>query len=797
MTLADDGGEEEDKQSVSSDEKADKAQERQKRVSFNELKDVEDGGNQLRSSSVLADHHEEEKQIDDSSSIPSQERPNLVSFNDIIEDGGEEEVEEEEIDQFRSSMSSGDAYIPRREDEDDEEEEIDQFRSSMSSGDTYIPRREDEDDEEEERDQVRSSMSSGGTYIPHRRQGIKASTVPSILYDEENDSYNEFSSRGSRPSPRSSFGRSSSIDGKVSGSNQLSKVQRRNSPVVHSASLANEAPSPASESMFQRMLRSVWTINRRQDPKSVVDGTRLDQDTALGVAFGGAFGGASNQLDSIVAAAAAVVSGGVTATDFRAQRRYNVGDFALVVGHVAPKQHMGDEDAYGAQYIHPIQKQKLIYNPVNKYGFPPGKGTTEEELRPPYVYVLARVTKVHFEEDARYYTVIREDNQLEQRADTEFMEPILNEKAKLAALEAAQTKLSPLLHHSYTGSNDLDKSLAQRSEESKIWKYCCLCAHALDFLWLILKSIASCCVNQIVPPLSCASTWSYRCAKSQARLLLSGLKPYEVNLRVTYVNVMVLCSLIFIFSDTFMLAFLPPRLDLTTSWISLVAWFLLVLELLFEVFIRPSGYSALIHSEKAYAPSTARYINRFHLAMELIALLFYIPEILCIFKGGNSCSYASTLNLMNATFLVSLAQSNTILSLNSYPRKAVFVGNCILATLRLRVFGIVRFWKRMWINRSFIQSSSGFFHRFIPPKAEDNEGIEKNSLSTDSANKRFKKNEEDDDADDDNFFDLEIDKVKANTPKPPSKEEDLRLKNASTIGTALMVINSHRTILVV
>jgi hypothetical protein len=766
MTLADDvGEEEEDKQSVSSDEKSDNAQKKQKRVSFYELKDVEDGGNQLRSSSLLADHHEEEKLSDDSSPIPSRERPKLVSFNDLSED-------------------------------EEEEEERDQVRFSMSSGDIYIPHREDEGEEEEERDQVRFSMSSGGTYIPHRRQGIKASMVPSILYDEENDSYNESSLRGSRPSPRSSFGRSS-FDGKFSGSNQLSKVQRRNSSEVNSSLIASEATLSASESMLRRMLRSVWTISRRRDPKSLADGTRLDQDTALGVAFGGAFGGASNQLDSIVAAAAAVVSGGVTATDFRAQRRYNVGDFALVVGHVAPKQHMGDEDAYGAQYIHPIQKQKLIYNPVNKYGFPPGKGTTEEELRPPYVYVLARVTKVHFEEDARYYTVIREDNQLEQRADTEFMEPILNEKARMAALEAAQTKLSPLLHHSYAGSNDLDKSLAQRSEESKIWKYCCLCAYALDFLWLILKSISSCCVNQIAPPLSCASTWSYRCAKSQARLLLSGLKPYEVNLRVTYVNVMVLCSLIFIFSDTVMLAFLPPSLDLATSWISLVAWFLLVLELLFEVFIRPSGYSALIHSEKAYAPSTARYINRFHLAMELIALMFYIPEILCIFKGGNSCSYASTLNLMNATFLASLAQSNTILSLNSYPRKAVFVGNCILATLRLRVFGIVRFWKRMWINRSFIQSSSGFFQRFIPPKAEETEGIEKNSLSIESANKPLKKNEEDDNADDENFFDIEMDKLKANTPKPPSKEEDLRLNNASTIGTALMVINSHRTILVV
>jgi hypothetical protein len=734
------GREEEDKLSNSGDTTPSAAQESEKRVSFYGLNDVEDGSDPLRfPESLRSNYREEEKQSDDGSCIPAQARSKRVSFIELSEDEG---------------------------------------------------------DSEEERDQVRSSLSSGSTYIPHRRQGIKASTVPAILFDDENDHSNEPSLRGSRLSPRASFGRSS-IDGKVSGSNPHGKVQRRNSPVVHSPSAANETSTPATESILQRVLRSVWTINRRQDSKPVVDSTRLDQDTALGVAFGGAFGGASNQLDSIVAAAAAVVSGGVTATDFRTQRRYNVGDFALVVGHVAPKQHLGEDDAYDAQYLHPIQKEKLIYNPVNKYGYPPGKGGTEEELRPPYVYVLARVTKVHFEEDARYYTVIREDNQLEQRADTEFMEPILNEKARMAALEAAHTKQSPLLHHSYTGSNDLDKSLAQRSEESKIWKYCCLCAHTLDFFWLILKSISSCCITQVAPPLLHASTWSYRFAKSQARLLLSGLKPYEVNLRLTYVNVMVLCSFIFIFSDTVKLAFLPPSMDLATIWISLVAWFLLVLELFFEVFIRPKGYSALIHSEKAYAPSTARYINRLHLAMELIALLFYIPEISCIFKGGDSCSYASTLNLMNATFLVSLAQSNTISSLNSFPRKAVFVGNCILATLRLRVFGIVRLWKRMWINRSFIQSSSGFCQRFIPPKAEENEGIEKSSLSTDNPVKPLKKNDEEGNADDENSVDIEMDKGNASTPKPPSKEEDLRLKNASTIGTALMVINSHRTILVV
>lgn len=76
------------------------------------------------------------------------------------------------------------------------------------------------------------------------------------------------------------------------------------------------------------------------------------------------------------------------------RRRYRVGDPCLVSNH-----------------------QSRFANLVNRYGFPPGQGVTPEEQRGPYVYVLATVVKVHFEEDAEYYTVKRADTGVDQRAD--------------------------------------------------------------------------------------------------------------------------------------------------------------------------------------------------------------------------------------------------------------------------------------------------------------------------------------------------------------------------------------------
>jgi hypothetical protein len=55
--------------------------------------------------------------------------------------------------------------------------------------------------------------------------------------------------------------------------------------------------------------------------------------------------------------------------------------------------------------------------PVNTYGYPSGEGHRPAEQQGPYVYVMATVKRVHFDEDVPYYTVVRADTGAEQRAD--------------------------------------------------------------------------------------------------------------------------------------------------------------------------------------------------------------------------------------------------------------------------------------------------------------------------------------------------------------------------------------------
>jgi hypothetical protein len=153
-----------------------------------------------------------------------------------------------------------------------------------------------------------------------------------------------------------------------------------------------------------------------------------DHDAALGTLGSGQ----ATDWESM-AAAAAIVSGGTTATDARNQHRYNVGDRVLVVAN-ANNKHVADTGdleggmdgggACAAGNQIGVDRSAAdgvgddIVAPVNKHGFPVGKGDMEEERRGPYVYVLSCVRKVHFEEDARYYTVTREDTGRDQRADT-------------------------------------------------------------------------------------------------------------------------------------------------------------------------------------------------------------------------------------------------------------------------------------------------------------------------------------------------------------------------------------------
>ena len=57
-------------------------------------------------------------------------------------------------------------------------------------------------------------------------------------------------------------------------------------------------------------------------------------------------------------------------------------------------------------------------SPVNKYGYPAGKGKTREENKQgPFVYVIAQVESVHFGENAPYYYIKRADTGENQRVD--------------------------------------------------------------------------------------------------------------------------------------------------------------------------------------------------------------------------------------------------------------------------------------------------------------------------------------------------------------------------------------------
>ena len=190
----------------------------------------------------------------------------------------------------------------------------------------------------------------------------------------------------------------------------------------------------------------------------------------------------------------------------------------------------------------------------------------------------------------------------------------------------------------------------------------------LPFLWVSdgLRFIWFFCLKNLLSP-------CFHCFRGQAKLFLYGREPYICRMRLTMVNFVVVCSTWFMFSDQLRLAFFPPSADRALATTNLTVWIVLVLELLFQVFIRPEGYSALLVSDKAYSPTTVRYINAFHLFIELLSLGIFIPEFLCIFRN-ESCSKRYPFSFYNAAMMGVIGPS----------RADVFYGHAC-CSIRLRV----------------------------------------------------------------------------------------------------------------
>jgi len=254
--------------------------------------------------------------------------------------------------------------------------------------------------------------------------------------------------------------------------------------------------------------------------------------------------------------------------------------------------------------------------------------------------------------------------------------------------------------------------------------------------------------------------------RRQAHLFVHGREPYVCAMRFTVVNFVVLCSTWFIFMDQARLAFFPASADESLTIVNLVAWCVLVVELLFQLFVRPEGYRDLIFSEKAFSPSTVRYINAFHLFVESLSLAIYLPEFLCLFNG-QSCGQALPFSFHHAAIIGVIG-----------PRASdVFYGHAYVALIRLRVFSMVRHWRNFWIAKTFVNTKSrprqsGFLSNIGLGSSLTGINFDEPAVSETSTRKKKGVDEK----------------------EQKKRDKDATLTNASHIGTALMATNSYRAL---
>jgi hypothetical protein len=169
--------------------------------------------------------------------------------------------------------------------------------------------------------------------------------------------------------------------------------------------------------------------------------------------------------------------------------------------------------------------------PVNIHGYPEGEGESDDEREGPYSYVLCSIVRVHFDEDERYYTVLRGDSSGEQKAYAPYLEKI---KGGARGIQAA-TK----------AASRTKRALMEEGAEAEK-------ANA-DWFRKTRRFIQ----NQAIPFYS-----STRAATKEFLLnAVVGSEGFSLRFNITTINFLVLCSFIFLFEDSFAIGFLPASMD--------------------------------------------------------------------------------------------------------------------------------------------------------------------------------------------------------------------------------------------
>jgi len=202
-----------------------------------------------------------------------------------------------------------------------------------------------------------------------------------------------------------------------------------------------------------------------------------------------------------------------------------------------------------------------------------------------------------------------------------------------------------------------------------------------------------------------------------------------------------------------------------------------VVELLLEILIRPLDYNILMDSDKAFSPTTARHISFFHIFFEAIALATFLPQLWCSIRHDEVCDTQSLFSRSRSTMDAVLGHSPS----------SVMLGRTLMGITAFRFFGVVRHWKQALINDTYQNvKNSNWRNRFTRASAADSVG----SFSTLISKRKTKGSKKNDDE-----LDRSHHGEKHEETKRASSEDDERLKNAATIGTALMVVNSQRALI--
>jgi len=672
----------------------------------------------------------------------------LDRMEHIVEEEGEDNEESVEGDDDES-MDAGELFSHDAVDEDDESEEEDDFGQE----DEYLGNSSSQIEYGWPRNTEEGSETTSLNSDPHCSSGISLEEgiiESSSAFDVA--SSDEASSFGRRPSYTHSRRRSGrfaiGVDSNASLGTSVSPIptgpKRRSSVSLKNAingKWENDEGNSSVTSLSSgggRLTRtkSARRISVRRTSINSASVAVSNDSSSLGHSMDAAasrLGQGGNREWENVAAAAAVVQ--LSDGGKRSHAQFAVNDHVLVFLSIL--NHMcsvKNEDAY-------------TVNPVNKFGYPCGEGKTHEEQQGPHSYVLAVVKKIHFDEDVRYYTVARLDCGVEQRAYTAWMEPITSPIAVESATRAALQ----------TGSSEAKNEDSEKEDKVSIF-------HRLSVVLAWPVHFA----NETAIPL-------FRLARAKAKteiaLILFGSNPYSCKIRATGINLLVLCSFIYLFLDVITLAFFPPEADPYVAVIGCIVWSILSLELFLEWIIRPKDYFEQILSEKSFSPPTARNINSFHLIFESISLFLYVPEFFAFCSGATD--HPIPFSLMWGSIRAVLGPTKWLSA----------AGRFCVGLRTLRMFGLIRHWKKMWINCAFEDENTKrnrITNLFI---REDEFGMPRFS--------RLKfKNKIKEEAHGEEFPD-QVKKVERNTT-----DEDQRLKKAATIGTSLMVVNSHRALFI-